>query len=192
MCKSPWEDSFETICGHSDFIYAKEEGPIIWSSYNRNSKSRIPTINGFELGFLYTNPDGPIVCQPYNYLDGKQVGDDFGDQVVCAYEVQYGDALVCMTYAPFHVARVWNDEMYPVPAPGKFRWAHKVKAKPEKYLDYFYIKTGNLQFKVSEESTSFADAMSMIPPFYIDVALRNKLQDLNDVQLLKEYSTFVH
>ena len=67
-----------------------------------------------------------------------------------------------------------------------------MKSKPEKYLDYFYIKTGNLQFKVSEESVSFADAMSIVPPFYIDVVMRNKLQDLNDVQILKEYSTFVH
>lgn len=102
--------------------------------------------------------------------------------MICAYEAQYGEAeLVCVDFMPFHVARVWNEEKYPVPGPGKFRWAHKVKAKAESYLDYFYIKTGNLQFKVSEESTTFADAMSMIPPSYIDEVMKNKLQDLNDV-----------
>ena len=32
----------------------------------------------------------------------------------------------------------------------------------------------------------------MVPGFYIDEKLRNKLNDLNDVQIQKEYSTFIH
>lgn len=67
-----------------------------------------------------------------------------------------------------------------------------MKSKPEKYLDYLYVKRGTLAFKVSEESESFAEAMSMIPPFYVDEATKNKLNDLNDVQILKDYSTFIH
>ena len=67
-----------------------------------------------------------------------------------------------------------------------------MKSKPEKYLDYLYVNRGTLAFKVSEESESFAEAMSMIPPFYVDEATKNKLNDLNDVQILKDYSTFVH
>lgn len=68
-----------------------------------------------------------------------------------------------------------NDASYPIPDKGGFRWAHRVKSVPEKYLDYLYIKNGGLAFKVSEESQSFADAMTRIPPFYIDEVMRNKL-----------------
>lgn len=85
-----------------------------------------------------------------------------------------------------------NGVDYPIPTTGHFKWAHKVKAKPEKYLDYLYISKGSLAFKISEESESFADLMSKIPPFYIDEVTKNKLADLNDVQILKEYSTFIH
>ena len=81
---------------------------------------------------------------------------------------------------------------YPIPTKGSFKWAHLVNFKPEKYLDYLYINRGALAFKVSEESESFSEAMSMIPPFYIDEATKNKLADLNDVQILRDYSTFVH
>ncbi len=81
---------------------------------------------------------------------------------------------------------------YPIPTKGGFKWAHKFKSKPEKYLDYLYVNRGRLAFKVSEESTSFAEAMSMIPPFYVDEATKNKLSDLNDVQIIKDYSTFIH
>ena len=88
----------------------------------------------------------------------------------------------------------WNDNgmEYPIPHPGKFIYAHKVKAKAEKYLDYLYVKNGGLAFKVCEESFSFSDTMSKIPPFYVDEVMRNKLADLNDVQMLDEYSTFIH
>ena len=75
---------------------------------------------------------------------------------------------------------------------GNFIYAHKVKAKAEKYLDYLYIKNGGLAFKVSEESHSFADAMDKVPPFYVDVVTRNKMADLNNVQVLTDYSTFIH
>lgn len=85
-----------------------------------------------------------------------------------------------------------NESSYVVPTTGRFRWAHQVKAKPEKYLDYFYVENGVLSFKVSEESWSFADAMTAIPPFYIDEVMRNKLRDLNDIQILKDYATFIH
>ena len=85
-----------------------------------------------------------------------------------------------------------NSAFYGIPSKGKFKWAHKIKAKPEKYIDYLYVKRGSLAFKVNEESESFADALTKIPPFYIDEVLRNKLQDLNDVQIQKEYSTFIH
>lgn len=81
---------------------------------------------------------------------------------------------------------------YPIPTTGNFKWAHLVKSKPEKYLDYLYVNRGTLAFKVSEESESFSEAMSMIPPFYVDEVTKNKLNDLNDVQILKDYSTFVH
>lgn len=82
---------------------------------------------------------------------------------------------------------------YKKPGPGDFTWAHRVTtSRPQSYLDYLYIKNGALSFKVSEESDSFADAISKIPPYYIDEQLRNKLQDLNDLQLLQEYSTFIH
>lgn len=81
---------------------------------------------------------------------------------------------------------------YPIPTKGNFKWAHKYKSTPEKYLDYLYVKRGRLAFKVSEESTSFADAMSMIPSFYVDEATKNKLADLNDVQILNDFSTFIH
>ena len=89
-----------------------------------------------------------------------------------------------------------NGMTYPIPASsptiGNFKWAHLVKSKPEKYLDYLYVNRGTLAFKVSEESESFAEAMSMIPPFYVDEVTKNKLNDLNDVQILKDYSTFIH
>lgn len=67
-----------------------------------------------------------------------------------------------------------------------------MKSKPEKYLDYLYVKRGRLAFKVSEESESFSDALSHVPPFHIDETTRNKMSDLNDVQYLSEFSTFVH
>ena len=59
-------------------------------------------------------------------------------------------------------------------------------------MDYLYVANGGLTFKVSEESYSFADAMTKIPPFHIDEVLRNKINDLNDLQVLEEYSTFIH
>ena len=74
-----------------------------------------------------------------------------------------------------------NGMTYPIPTTGNFKWAHLVKSKPEKYLDYLYVKRGRLSFKISEESGSFGEAMSMIQPFYIDEATKNKIQDLNDV-----------
>lgn len=91
-----------------------------------------------------------------------------------------------------HVGFRENGVVYPIPTKGNFKWAHKYKSTPEKYLDYLYIKRGRLAFKVSEESTSFADAMSMIPSFYVDEATKNKLADLNDVQILNDFSTFIH
>ena len=78
------------------------------------------------------------------------------------------------------------------PVKGNFKLAHEVKSKPEKYLDYLYVQNKGLAFKVNEESQSFAEAMDMIPPFYIDEKLKNKLQDLNDIQILQDYSTFIH
>lgn len=81
---------------------------------------------------------------------------------------------------------------YDIPAPGRFTYAHKIKSIPERYLDYLYVKNGWLSFKVSEESDSFSDLMSNIPPFHVDRVLKNKLEDLNDVQMMKEYSTFIH
>ena len=74
-----------------------------------------------------------------------------------------------------------NGVVYPIPTKGNFKWAHLVKSKPEKYLDYLYVNRGTLAFKISEESESFAEAMSMIPPFYVDEVTKNKLNDLNDV-----------
>ena len=92
--------------------------------------------------------------------------------------------------------KVMNSSSYPVPKDMDFLSgpvvAYKVKSRPDKYLDYLYIANGGLSFKVSEESQSFADAMSRIPPFYIDEVMKNKLRDMNDVQILKEYSTFIH
>ena len=81
---------------------------------------------------------------------------------------------------------------YDIPTKGSFIRAYRMKSMPERYLDYLYIANGGLAFKVSEESHSFADEMSKIPPFYIDEATRNKLADLNDVQTLNDYSTFIH
>jgi hypothetical protein len=43
------------------------------------------------------------------------------------------------------------------------------------------VARGGLAFKVNEESYSFAEAMSKIPPFYIDQKLMNKLEDLNNI-----------
>lgn len=80
-----------------------------------------------------------------------------------------------------HVGFRENGTEYPIPTKGNFKWAHLVKSKPEKYLDYLYVNRGTLAFKVSEESESFAEAMSMIPPFYVDEVTKNKLNDLNDV-----------
>ena len=86
-----------------------------------------------------------------------------------------------------------NTVGYSIPAKGDFTWAHKVRdLRPQRYLDYLYIKNGALSFKVSEESYSFADALSKIPPFYVDVHLRNKMDDLNDCQMMTDYSTFIH
>ena len=93
---------------------------------------------------------------------------------------------------PYAVGFRENGMTYPIPTTGNFKWAHLVKSKPEKYLDYLYINRGTLAFKISEESESFAEAMSMIPPFYVDEVTKNKMVDLNDVQILKDYSTFVH
>ena len=67
-----------------------------------------------------------------------------------------------------------------------------MKSKPEKYLDYLYVNRGGIQFKISEESESFGEAMSKVPPFHIDEVLKNKMQDLNDIQILQEFSTFIH
>lgn len=91
-----------------------------------------------------------------------------------------------------HVSFQENGVRYPIPDKGNWKMAHKVKAKAEKYIDYLYVKNGGLSFKISEESESFADAMSKIPPFHIDEVMRNKLEDLNDVKVMKEYSTFIH
>ena len=86
-----------------------------------------------------------------------------------------------------------SDVVYKKPGMGDFVWAHRVvDSRPQKYIDYLYVKNGALSFKVSEESWSFADVMSKIPPYYIDVQLRNKMQDLNDLQVLQDYSTFIH
>jgi hypothetical protein len=171
---------FSTVVDGRDYVMARDG----------KTKDVSQMMSEPDLGFLYTKSEGPIICQPYGYIPGRE--DDFPDKIVCGQEYEKKDKIVCFRYVPFHVARVWNSERYPIPTIGEFRWAHKVKAKPEKYLDYFYVKTGNLQFKVSEESQSFADAMSKIPPFYIDEVMRNKLQDLNDIQIMKEYSTFIH
>jgi len=86
-----------------------------------------------------------------------------------------------------------SDVVYKKPGIGGFTWAHRTRdVKPQNYIDYLYVKNGSLAFKISEESESFADAMSMIPPFFIDERLKNKLQDLNDIQILDECSTFIH
>ena len=85
-----------------------------------------------------------------------------------------------------------NGPSYPIPTIGNFKWAHLAKEVPLSYLDYLYIKRGRLSFKISEESESFTDLMSRLPSFHIDDELRNKMADLNDVQILKDYSTFVH
>ena len=85
-----------------------------------------------------------------------------------------------------------NGNVYPKPGMGKFIYAHKVKEVPEKYADYLYIKSGGLAFKISEESQSFSEALTKIPPFHVDEKMKNKLQDLNNVKVMKEYSTFIH
>lgn len=85
-----------------------------------------------------------------------------------------------------------NGPTYPIPTIGNFKWAHLAKEVPLSYLDYLYIKRGRLSFKISEESESFTDLMSRLPSFHIDDVLKNKMADLNDVQILKDYSTFVH
>ena len=79
-----------------------------------------------------------------------------------------------------------------IPGRGSFVRAYRAKEVAQKYLDYLYIENGGLSFKVSEESESFADAMTKVPPFYVDEVTRNKLVDLNDVQTLRDYSTFIH
>ena len=78
------------------------------------------------------------------------------------------------------------------PSKGHFIFAHEVKEKAEKYLDYLYVRNKGLAFKVNEESQSFAEAMDMLPPYYIDEKLKNKIKDLNDIQILKDHSTFIH
>ena len=91
-----------------------------------------------------------------------------------------------------HASFQENDVTYSVPKEGDFVYAHKVRLFPTKYTDYLYVDRGALSFKISEESESFADAWKIIPPFHIDEVLKNKMNDLNDAQLLKEYSTFIH
>lgn len=110
-------------------------------------------------------------------------------QIVCDDGTSY---VVCNTTNKCHVGFRENGVTYPIPTVGRFKWAHLVKSKPEKYLDYLYVNRGRLAFKVSEESESFANAMSMIPPFYVDEATKNKMQDLNDLQILHDFSTFIH
>ena len=78
------------------------------------------------------------------------------------------------------------------PTKGHFIFAHEVKEKAEKYLDYLYVRNKGLAFKVNEESNSFAEAMDLLPPYYIDEKLKNKIKDLNDIQILKDHSTFIH
>lgn len=85
-----------------------------------------------------------------------------------------------------------SEQKRSIPTKGSFRWASKVKSKPEKYLDYLYVKNGGLTFKINEESNFFGDAFSIIPPFYIDEVLKNKMNDLNDIQVMMDYSTFIH
>lgn len=83
---------------------------------------------------------------------------------------------------------------YDVYGKGDYVWAHRLNktVRPQRYLDYLYVKNGALSFKISEESESFADVLGKTPPHYIDVQLRNKLADLNDIQILHDYSTFIH
>ena len=85
-----------------------------------------------------------------------------------------------------------NDVSYAAPTYGSFVRAYRAKEVPERYADYLYIDRGGLAFKVNEESESFADALEKIPPFYIDEVTRNKVKDLNDIQTMVDYSTFIH
>ena len=85
-----------------------------------------------------------------------------------------------------------KDVEYSVPTIGLFVRAYRATLVPERYADYLYIDNGGLSFKVSEESESFVDAMTKVPPFYADEVTRNKLGDLNNVQTLVDYSTFIH
>ena len=63
-----------------------------------------------------------------------------------------------------------NTVGYSIPAKGDFTWAHKVRdLRPQRYLDYLYIKNGALSFKVSEESYSFADALSKMGLMLADI-----------------------
>ena len=79
-----------------------------------------------------------------------------------------------------------------MPTHGSFVRAYRAKGVSERYADYLYIDKGGLAFKVNEESESFADALEKIPPFYVDEVTRNKVKDLNDVQTMVDYSTFIH
>ena len=45
---------------------------------------------------------------------------------------------------------------------------------------------------MNEESYSFSNVLRNIPPFHVDEVLKNKMADIYDVQILKEYSTFIH
>ena len=92
-----------------------------------------------------------------------------------------------------HPSVAANEEaVYAIPGIGSFVRAYRAKRVPVRYVDYLYVKNGGLAFKVNEESQSFADAMTKIPPFWVDEVTKNKLADLNDVQTLADYSTFIH
>ena len=45
---------------------------------------------------------------------------------------------------------------------------------------------------MNEESNTFAEAIDTIPPFWVDRQTLNKMNDLNDVRVQREYSTFIH
>ena len=129
------------------------------------------------------NVNTPIVCMEHEPFP-----------VVWNGGISWPDStsIVCNDPVKFHQGRIFNDQSYPKPMAGKFRWAHKVLSKPEKYLDYFYVDIGALAFKVNEESTTLFDELSLVPPFYVDEVTKNKVKDLNDIQILRPYSTFVH
>lgn len=136
------------------------------------------------------NPD-PTVCLPSHVREIPGLDDTDPDAL--DEDDEDGDGKLDHRWE-------WVDDQHtqtairPMVGKGGFVKAHLQgqHGQATSYLDYLYVRRAGLGFKVNEESSSLFDSMNSIPPFQVDEATKNKLADLNDVQAMRQASTFIH